>query len=75
MDEIPIQKRFGAIAIDKGFITKEQFVEAMAMQIENELEGKIIPIGWILESMGYMTEQQIDEVLATLIKAISQELT
>ena len=68
MAEIPIQKRFGAIAIDKGFITKEQFVEAMAMQIENELEGGLIPIGRILQSMGYMTEQQVKEVLATLGK-------
>ncbi len=57
-------KRFGVVAIEKGYITKEQFVEAMAMQIENDLEGgESIAIGSILQSMGYMTASEVEEVL------------
>lgn len=62
-------KRFSTIAIEKGFITKEQFLEAMGMQIENELEGAEHRfIGSVLYGMGYMTIQQINEVLETMSK-------
>ena len=67
-EEKPI-KRFGALAIAKGFITKDQFIEAMAMQIENETEGiKPNNIGSILNAMGYMTKEQIDEVLGAMFR-------
>lgn len=60
-------KRFGAAAISKGFITKEQFVEAMAMQVEIDLEGpEPRALGSILISMGYMTGEQVDEVLESI---------
>jgi hypothetical protein len=63
-------KRFGAVAIEKGFITRDQFVEAMAMQIDNDLEGvESKAIGSILQAMGYMTSSEVDEVL----KALSPE--
>ena len=64
------EKRFGTIAIEKGFITKDQFVEAMAVQIENDLEGiEHRLIGSILYSMDYMTDIQINEVLESMSKA------
>ena len=64
MNDLNFGKRFGSIAIAKGFINKDQFIEAMAVQIENELEGvKPKPIGTILLSMEYMTRDQIEEVL------------
>jgi hypothetical protein len=64
MSEAKLTKRFGIVAIEKGFISKEQFVEAMAMQIENELEGiKAKNLGTILNAMGYMTDEQIQEVV------------
>jgi hypothetical protein len=64
MNSLNFGKRFGSIAITKGFITKDQFVEAMGVQIENELEGvKPKAIGTILLSMEYMTRDQIEEVL------------
>jgi hypothetical protein len=64
MSEAKLTKRFGVIAIEKGFITKDQFVEAIAMQIENELEGiKAKNLGTILNAMGYMTDEQIHEVV------------
>ena len=53
-------KRFGVIAIQKGFITKEQFMEAMGLQIDNDLEGiEHRSVGSVLHGMGYMTVEQI----------------
>ena len=67
MAEEKLIKRFGSIAIEKGFITKDQFIDAMAMQIENDLEGiKTKNLGTILKAMGYMTDEQIKEVVAAL---------
>ena len=67
MTEEKLIKRFGAMAIKIGFITKDQFIEAMAVQIENDLEG-IEPknLGTILNAMGYMTDKQISEVLGVM---------
>ena len=60
-------KRFGVTAINKGFITKDQFLEAMGVQIDNDLEG-LTPrlIGSVLLSMGYMNIDQINEVLTDI---------
>ncbi len=67
MSEEKLTKRFGAVAIKKGFITKDQFVEAMAMQIENDLEGtEPKHLGAILNTMEYMTDEQISEVLGAM---------
>jgi hypothetical protein len=68
MENRVLDKRFGAIAIEKGFITKEQFVEGMAMQIEDDIEGtEHRLIGSLLSNMGYMTSQQVHEVLEVLL--------
>jgi hypothetical protein len=67
MVEAKSAKRFGAVAIEKGFITRDQFVEAMAMQIDNDLDGfESKAIGSILQAMGYMTSSEVDEVLEVL---------
>ena len=59
-----IKNRFGKIAIQKGFITVEQFIKAMGIQIGIELEGNDPDlIGSILIEMDYMTEKQVDEVI------------
>ena len=60
-------KRFGVIAVEKGFITLEQLVEALTVQVIEETEGKKRRlIGQILLSMGYLTSSQIDEVMETM---------
>ena len=59
--------RFGVTAINKGFITKDQLVEAMGVQIEDELKGmELRLIGSILCVMNYMTVEQISEVLRVM---------
>jgi hypothetical protein len=58
------EKRFGRVAVEKGFVTPEQILEAMRAQILEEVEqGKHRRIGAILMDQRAMTKKQIDEVL------------
>ena len=60
------ERRFGSVAIEKGFITAEQIIEILKIQVTENLEGKHRPIGAILLSQQLMTLEQIEEVLKTL---------
>jgi hypothetical protein len=58
------KKRFGALAIEKGFVDLDQVIEAIIIQARENVERKIwTPIGEILLKLGYMTTPQIKEVL------------
>jgi hypothetical protein len=60
-------KRFGVIAVEKGFVTKEQLFEALKVQIEDDLENKKHNlIGLILIKLGYLTPEQADEILLAM---------
>lgn len=62
-----IDKRFGTIAIEKGFITQEQLFEVLKTQVSEELEGKERRlVGQILYDKGHITTDQIDDVLVTM---------
>ena len=64
-----IKKRFGVIAIEKGFITAEQLIGAIEEQIRGEVaQDRHRLIGEILCEKGYMTKEQCDEVLIELGK-------
>jgi hypothetical protein len=57
------EKRFGMVAIEKGFITFEQLTEALEIQITEEIEGANRRLtGQILQDKGYIIIRQIDEV-------------
>ena len=59
-----LDKRFGIVAVEQGFITLEQLFEAIKIQIVEDLEGnKHRLIGEILRGNEYITADQIDEVL------------
>jgi hypothetical protein len=61
------QKRFGFIAVEKGFITTDQLVEAFRVQVKEEIEkGKHTLIGAILFDQGHMSLSQIQEVLENM---------
>lgn len=61
------QKRFGAIAVEKGFITEEQLFQALKIQAkENVAEGKHRLLGQILLEEGLITASQIEEVLEVI---------
>jgi hypothetical protein len=64
------KKRFGTIAIQKGFITFEQLLEAIHIQIQEDVEEeKHRLIGKILFDKGHLTVPQIDDILMTLGKS------
>jgi hypothetical protein len=62
-----VEIRFGIVAIDKGFITAEQLIEALKTQVIGAIEKKEHKlIGTILLEMGLVTREQIDEVVMEL---------
>ncbi len=64
--ELP-ERRFGFIAIEKGFIKADQLYEALMRQREQETGGaERRPLGMILKDLGYLSVSQIDEILQTL---------
>lgn len=67
MPEGKLDKRFGAVAIDKGFITLENLIEAMKIQILENMDGSDHRlIGQILWEEGFMDSEQINEVLRSM---------
>ena len=62
-----IEKRFGTIAVEKGFITIDQLMDALDVQVREDLSGKKHRlIGKILYDLGFLTIDQIERVLASL---------
>ena len=69
MDIEHMERRFGVIAVKKGFITSEQLVEALAIQVAEDIStGDHDLIGKILFKQGIITMEQIDEVLSSMSK-------
>jgi hypothetical protein len=59
--------RFGLVAIRQGFVTADQVVEALRIQIEEDLSaGKHRRIGTILLDQGLIALSQINEVLDSM---------
>lgn len=62
------EKRFGNIAIDNGFITTQQLVESLNIQVMEEIrDGKHRLIGEILFDLKYITLEHVEAVLSELI--------
>ncbi len=65
------EKRFGIISIDKGFITAEDLVKGLTVQVGED--ARKIPhrlLGEIFFAMGLMTDKQIDEVLGSIFRKV-----
>jgi hypothetical protein len=65
------EKRFGTVAVERGFITIDQLSNAMKAQLTDNLEeGKgHRRLGTILLGQGAITRPQIDEVLGLMNQA------
>jgi|YelNatPaOPRAMG01_1025707.scaffolds.fasta_scaffold45876_3 predicted ATP-dependent protease len=62
-------RRFGMIAVKKGYVTPEQVKEAFNEQLEDDLNGREHRLlGTILFEKKLMTWDQVDEVLMELFK-------
>ena len=58
------EKQFGIIAIEKGILTPEELIEALKIQVEEDIKYETHRlIGEILLDKNYITVQQIQEVL------------
>jgi len=63
-EEDLMEKRFGAVATEKGFISMDQLLEGLETQIDEEVEqGVHRVIGAILVEKGYMNLSQVQETL------------
>ena len=63
------EKQFGIIAIEKGFISPDNLIEALKVQVEEDIEYKTHRlIGEILMDKNHITASQIQEVLNTIFK-------
>lgn len=64
-----IKKRFASLSLNKGFVTTGQVIEALTLQIrENVIQKKHRPIGEILMELGYMNKDQIQEVMESSVE-------
>lgn len=58
------KNRFGSLALKKGFINVEQIIEALSIQLKENIETKKNrPIGEILLQLGYINTKELKELL------------
>lgn len=71
METDHLEKRFGILAVEKGFVTADQVIEALRIQVLEDIEkGRHRLIGLILLEQGLMTLPKIDEVLESMGKGL-----
>ena len=71
METEHLEKRFGVLAVERGFVTAEHVIEALRIQVTEDMdEGKHRIIGRILMEQGLMTLSEVDEVLGLLEKRL-----
>ena len=60
-----LEKRFGLTAVKKGFITLEQLMTALKIQLKEDLDdlSRHRLLGEILIELGFMNTEQINKVL------------
>lgn len=67
MEQAHYVKRFGSVAVSNRFITMEHFINAMQIQVkENMAKGEHRFIGEILVDMGVMDESQVNKTLKAM---------
>ena len=65
----PKDVRFGWVAIQKGYVTPQQAVDALCIQAEENFSvGEYRRIGQILLDQGLINRTQLNEVLSELKK-------
>jgi hypothetical protein len=65
------EKRFGIIAIEKGFITSDDLVKAWTVQVNEDIGNRPHRLlGEILFELGLMTDKQVEEVLSEIFRSV-----
>ena len=63
MDAKQKERLFGEIAIDLGYLTKEDVQKALVLQAADEAKEARKPIGEYLISMSLLTDEKVTEIL------------
>ncbi len=67
--------RFGVVAVKKGFVTPDQIVKALSVQVsENLISGAHRAIGNILLDQTLITALQLEEILKAMNGTDSQDI-
>jgi hypothetical protein len=62
-----VYRRFGAVAVRRGFVMPDQVKQAMSEQLDDDLTGRDHRLlGAILQDRGWISAEQIELVLADL---------
>jgi hypothetical protein len=62
------EKRFGVVGIEKGFITADQLVSALRIQVQEDIEmGYHRLIGKIFVDQDIMSGKQVSEILKEIL--------
>jgi hypothetical protein len=65
------EKRFGIIAIEKGFITADDLVKAWTVQVNEDIGNKPHRLlGEIFFELALMTAKQVEEVLSEIFRRV-----
>lgn len=71
MEREHLEKRFGLIAVEKGYVNPEHLVEALKTQVVEDMEkGEHRLIGRILLEKDLISTDQIQEILDVLGKGL-----
>jgi hypothetical protein len=71
METEHLEKRFGIVAIEKGYVKPDDIVDALRIQVKEDIEsGQHRLMGRILLEQGKLTLFQVDEVLEILGKRL-----
>jgi hypothetical protein len=64
------EKRFGIIAIEKGFITQEDLIHVLTTQVREDIEnGTHRLVGELFLDLEIMDANQIEEVVKEIIRS------
>ena len=55
--------RLGSLALRSKLVTPDQLRRALALQAEEALEGRAVPIGVLLVRKGFLTREQLQDLL------------
>jgi hypothetical protein len=63
------EKRFGIIAVEKGFITADDLVKGLTVQVKEDLcRVRHRLLGEIFFETGVMTDRQVEEVVSHIFR-------
>ena len=67
-------KRFGQIAVERGYVTADQLKEALAEQVDDDVSGRPHRLlGTIFLEKDWMTAQQVELTMNEMFRILARE--